>query len=358
VKTFECQCGARVFFDNSRCLACSRELGFALRQKTMLALEAGDAGRFETRLGTFRKCGNYATEGVCNWLVPADSEHELCEACRLNNVVPDLSVPENRTLWAEMEKAKRRLVFTLSALGLPLVPKSEDAERGLAFDIKAETPGDRVLTGHAEGLITLNLKEADAPTRERIRADMHERYRTLLGHFRHETGHYFWERLIRDREDFAAFRALFGDETRDYSESIAAHYARQAGAPRDDAFISDYASAHPWEDWAETFAHYLHLVDTLETAQNFGLVARLAPRPPAPVLDDFDALFDAWTELTIALNALNRSMGLPDAYPFAISPRVREKLAFVHQTVRSAARPANEPGARPRPMVASSSVEQ
>lgn len=321
----------------------------------MLALEAPVENGFETRGGTFRKCGNYATEGVCNWLVPADSEEELCEACRLNNVVPDLSIPENHTRWAEMEKAKRRLVFTLSALGLPLVPKSEDAEHGLAFDIKADTPGDRVLTGHAEGLITLNLAEADAPTRERIRADLNERYRTLLGHFRHETGHYFWERLIRDRDDFAAFRALFGDETRDYAESLAAHYARAEGTPRDDAFISAYASSHPWEDWAETFAHYLHMVDTLETAQCFGLVQGLASRPVAPKLDDFDALFDAWTELTIALNALNRSMGLPDAYPFAISPRVREKLAFVHRTVRGAseparrpAKPANEAASRPQ----------
>lgn len=305
----------------------------------MLALEGSGENGFETRVGQFRKCGNYATEGVCNWLVPAESKDELCEACRLNNVVPDLSVPENRTRWAEMEKAKRRLVFTLSALGLPLVPKTEDDEHGLAFDIKAETPGNRVLTGHAEGLITLNLAEADAPTRERIRADLNERYRTLLGHFRHEIGHYFWERLIRERDDFAAFRALFGDETRDYGESIAAHYARAADTPRDDTFISVYASSHPWEDWAETFAHYLHMVDTLETAQNFGLVARLTDRRNAPKPDDFDALFDAWTELTIALNALNRSMGLPDAYPFAISPRVREKLAFVHRTVRGGAKP-------------------
>lgn len=306
----------------------------------MLALDGPSENGFETRVGRFRKCGNYATEGVCNWLVPADAEEELCEACRLNNVVPDLSIPENHTRWAEMEKAKRRLVFTLSALGLPLVPKSEDTERGLAFDIKADTPGDRVLTGHAEGLITLNLAEADAPTRERIRADMNERYRTLLGHFRHETGHYFWERLIRDRDDFAAFRALFGDETRDYAASLAAHYARAANTPRDDAFISGYASSHPWEDWAETFAHYLHMVDTLETAQEFGLVSRLAGRPTTPKPENFDALFDAWTELTIALNALNRSMGLPDAYPFAVSPRVREKLAFVHRTVHDAVKPA------------------
>jgi hypothetical protein len=341
VKTFECACGARIFFENTQCLACSRELGFALRERTMLALEAPAEKGSATRLGTFRKCSNYVNAGVCNWLVPVDDDHELCEACRLNNVVPNLDVAENRDRWAEMERAKRRLVYTLAALGLPIIPKSDDADRGLAFDIKAETPGNRVLTGHEEGLITLNLSEADTPTRERIRADMKERYRTLLGHFRHEVGHYFWERLIHDRDAQPAFRELFGDETRDYGESLAAHYARQSSAPRDDAFISAYASSHPWEDWAETFAHYLHLVDTLETAQTYGLAAKLAERPSAAKLDDFDALLDAWNELAVALNALNRSMGLPDAYPFAISPRVRDKLAFVHRTIRDAGRPAS-----------------
>jgi hypothetical protein len=300
----------------------------------MLALEPLGETEFRTDSGVRRKCRNYATEGVCNWLVAAATDAELCEACRLNNVIPDLSVPDNRTHWAEMESAKRRLVFTLSTLGLPLVPKSEDAEHGIAFDIKADTPLARVLTGHADGLITLNLSEADAPTRETIRTQLHERYRTLLGHFRHEIGHYYWEHLVRARNRLDAFRALFGDETRDYAESLAAHYTEPTDAPRDDAFISAYAGAHPWEDWAETFAHYLHLFDTLETAQSFGL----SVRPPAGAgTSDFDALLAAWGELSVALNALNRSMGLPDAYPFAISPRVREKLAYVHDAIRSSA---------------------
>jgi hypothetical protein len=241
-------------------------------------------------------------------------------------------MPGNRVRWAEMERAKRQLVFTLSALRLPLVPKTDDLERGLAFDIKADSAGERVVTGHAEGLITLNLAEADAPIRERVRADMNERYRTLLGHFRHESGHYFWERLIRDRERQAPFRDLFGNETRDYGASIAAHYANGT-APRSGDYISAYASSHPWEDWAETFAHYLHMIDTLETAQHFGLSGELAARPSVPKVGDFELLFSEWTELTVAMNALNRSMGLPDAYPFAISPAVRDKLEFVHRAI-------------------------
>lgn len=311
-------------------MSCSRELGFELASRRMLAFEPG-AVSVAGGSGSLQKCNNYAAEGVCNWLVPVSGEGELCEACRLNHVVPDLSVPENRKRWAEMEAAKRRLVYTLATLGLPLVPKSDDPERGLAFDIKADTAGERVLTGHAEGLITLNLAEADAPTRERVRAEMNERYRTLLGHFRHESGHYFWERLIRDRKQEPAFREVFGDETRDYAASLTAHYAKTS-APSDE-YVSAYASSHPWEDWAETFAHYLHLIDTLETAQHFGLSGTLAARPSVPRLGDFELLFEEWTGLTVALNALNRSMGLPDAYPFAISPRVREKLAFVHRTI-------------------------
>jgi len=301
----------------------------------MVSLDASVEGTYTTELGAFRKCQNYATEGVCNWLVPAAVEGELCVACRLNNVVPDLSVPENRALWANVEAAKRRLVYTLSALKLPLLSKNDDPERGLAFDIKANTSQTRILTGHADGLITLNLAEADAPTRERARAAMNERYRTLLGHFRHESGHYFWERLIRDGDRLSDFRALFGDETRDYAESLRTHYASDSNAAPNDAFISPYASAHPWEDWAETFAHYLHMLDTLDTAQDFGFTGRLSPRANLPSVKNFDLMLEEWTELTVALNALNRSMGVPDAYPFAISPMVKQKLAFVHELIRA-----------------------
>jgi hypothetical protein len=334
MRTFQCGCGERVFFENSRCLNCSRELGFALEASAMVSLDAPADGVYSTALGDFRKCENYATEGVCNWVIPVAMQGELCVACRLNNVVPDLSVPENRALWANVETAKRRLIYSLWQVRLPLLSKSDDPERGLAFDIKADTREARVLTGHADGLITLNLAEADTPTRERARIYMNERYRTLLGHFRHESGHYFWERLIRDGNRLGDFRALFGDETRDYAESLRAHYATNAGPAPSDAYISGYASAHPWEDWAETFAHYLHMLDTLDTAQDFGFTGRLSPRASLPSVKNFDLMLEEWTELTVALNALNRSMGVPDAYPFAISPTVKQKLAFVHELIR------------------------
>jgi len=345
VRTFECACGARVFFENTQCLTCSRELGFALRARTMLALEPRSDGTFVTPVGNFRKCANYAQQSVCNWLVPEGAEHELCEACRLNNVIPDLSVPANHALWAEMERAKRRLVYTLAQLGLPLVPKSDDAERGLAFDIKADTAQSRVLTGHDEGLITLNLSEADAPTRERVRADMRERYRTLLGHFRHESGHYFWERLIRDRRKEPSFRELFGDERASYADAQKRHYNEGPAADWPSRFVSAYASMHPWEDWAETWAHYLHMVDTLDTANWSGLT--LQPRAQAdpgmtdrtPIgRSDFQSLLARWQPLTYAMNSLNRSLGLPDAYPFSLSPAAVDKLHFVHRVITAASK--------------------
>jgi hypothetical protein len=320
-----------VFFENSRCLACGRELGFAPDQLELLSFFETDDGVIRSPHGTYRKCKNYVHEGVCNWLVEAGASQELCQACELNHVIPDLSIPENRALWLEVEKAKRRLVYSLNRLRLPLLSKTQDPALGLSFDIKADVGDERVLTGHSDGLITLNLKEANAAEREKMRLSMKERYRTLLGHFRHEIGHYYWDRLVRDAGRVEAFRRLFGDERADYAESLRRHY--EAGPPSDsfDRFISHYASAHPWEDFAETFAHYLHMTDTLETAEQFGFAAPKSER-------DFEQLMAEWYRLTVALNALNRSMGLPDAYPFAISPVVEAKLGFVHELVQAARR--------------------
>jgi hypothetical protein len=356
MRTFDCVCGARIFFDNTRCLTCQRELGFLPDQLLLTALEPAADGTFSTPHGAYRKCGNYAEYGACNWLVPAAESTQLCQACRLNQVIPDLSSPENRQKWANMEDAKRRLVYGLDRLGLPLVTKDEDPKRGLAFDIKADTERERVLTGHDEGLITLNLGEADTLTREQARIAMKERYRTLLGHFRHEVGHYYWERLVEDTARHDEFRAVFGDERRDYAEALKEHYARQQDAAWDPHYISFYAKSHPWEDWAETFAHYLHMVDTLETAHHFGLARRLQPRQSLPGISDLDVLLLEWGDLVIALNALNRSMGMPDPYPFAITDAVRTKLELVHRLIRE--RPtvvAAEPAAQ-APAVASASA--
>ena len=334
MRLFRCDCGSQIFFDNTRCLSCDSELGFLPDVLVLATLAPTASAECTTRSGVYRKCSNYAHEGVCNWMVPADSDEELCEACRLNAVIPDLSQADNRRLWAEVEKAKRRLVYTLKRMGLGIVSKRDDAETGLSFHIKADEGEHRVLTGHNDGLITLNLAEADPAQRERIRMDMKERYRTLLGHFRHEIGHYYWDRLVRDTPRLAQFRELFGDETEDYSQALARHYSEPPPTDFAETLISPYAAAHPWEDFAETFAHYLHMRDTLETAQQFGFVSEPLQRTSLSAVSDFDALMSEWIVLTIALNALNGSMGLPDAYPFAISSKVGEKLAFVDRLIR------------------------
>jgi hypothetical protein len=346
MRTFRCQCGAAVFFDNSRCLTCGRELGFLPEALEIVTLEP-DGEVFATPHGPYAKCANYVNEGVCNWMVRGAAQAgTLCQACERNHVIPDLSQPENRKLWGEVEKAKRRLVYGIHRLGLPLASRRADPDRGLAFDIKADDATTRVLTGHDDGLITLNLAEADAPIREKMRVAMRERYRTLLGHFRHEVGHYYWDRLVRDTEAIEPFRALFGDERADYGEALKQHYAKEApeGEPAPDAaFISHYASSHPWEDFAETFAHYLHIDDTLETARAYGVPGAGPPASSTAGTDDYATTLRQWGELTVALNALNRSMGMTDAYPFGLSPTVSKKLRFVHDLVTGARPTAGSP---------------
>jgi hypothetical protein len=336
MQMFRCECGARVFFDNSTCLSCGRALGFLPDLLALASLESTGDGVYATPGGDYRKCANYIDQGVCNWMVERASASAFCRACVLNHVIPDLTQPENRALWLEVEKAKRRLVYTLDRLHLPLRSKREDPERGLAFDIKANVGETRVLTGHEDGLVTLNLVEADAAERERMRVAMKERYRTLLGHFRHEVGHYYWDVLVRGTPELQRFRAVFGDETRGYAEALRAHYAGSPPADHADSYISAYAASHPWEDFAETFAHYLHLQDTLDTALAVGITNRMPAGADVALLDDFALLIAEWIDVTIAMNALNRSMGQPDAYPFALTDRIAEKLRFVHALVVAA----------------------
>lgn len=302
----------------------------------------------------YRLCENYRQENVCNWTVPVDDPDPLCASCRLTKVIPDLMVAGNKEAWYRLESAKRRLIYSLLTLGLPLEGKG-DAESGVAFEFLADAraPGsDPVLTGHNEGVITLNLAEADDSERERRRTQLHEPYRTLLGHFRHEIGHYYWDRLVAEGPDGDGFRKLFGDERLDYGEALKRHYSQGAPADWQQRFVSTYASSHPWEDWAETWAHYLHMTDSLETAAACGL--SLKPRradEPAmrsagmdPFGESFERMVEAWFPLTYVLNNLNRGLGLPDGYPFVLSLPALEKLRFVHGVIgrarAAAARPA------------------
>jgi hypothetical protein len=350
MKLFECEaCGQPLYFENGYCESCGRRLGFLPDRLDMTALEPREGNLWRPLAEPERRvrfCAN-AEHDVCNWLVPAEDGSPFCAACRHNRVIPDLSQPLNLERWRRLETAKHRLFYTLLKLRLPLQTRQESPE-GLAFDFLSDPPetmpqAPRVLTGHDNGLITINIIEADDPERERRRRQMGEPYRTLLGHFRHEVGHYFWNVLVRDRPGIETFRQVFGDEQADYGATLQRHYAE--GPPKDwqNRFVSSYASAHPWEDFAETWAHYLHIVDTLETAKAFGVrvrpkVSRSDELATSVEFDPHDTanlnrLIGAWLPLTFAVNSLNRSMGQPELYPFVLGPIVIGKLAFIHERI-------------------------
>jgi len=357
--SYRCQCGRPVFFRNSRCLGCNTELGYEPMQGQVRAIiepwpeSDGGTWRFygqQEDAPLWRRCENFNSPAGCNWIVSAEDPEPLCISCRLNNTIPTLDDPENGRHWRLIENAKRRLVAQLLSLGLPVKSKvSEDPQHGVMFDfLRSPEKGPRVLTGHANGLITLNIEEADDSKREKIRNEMHEPYRTLLGHFRHEIGHYYWDRLVLDTPWLDKFRELYGDERQDYAAALKQNYDQGPPADWRDRFISTYASSHPWEDWAETWAHYLHVVDSLDTALGFGLRGEYVESEAEPfALDDLydptdpDAprvlsLINAWVQLTMVLNELAQSMGQPDFYPFVMSRPVLRKMHFIQLVVKEA----------------------
>lgn len=344
MKIFHCDhCEQLVFFENTRCVKCERGLAFLPEVMDIVSLEPAGEGLFRSRgqRAAFRLCQNYSEHEVCNWAVAAD-DNPLCRSCRLTRVIPDLSKPKHKVGWYKLEVAKRRMIYSLIEMELPLTSKCEDETNGLAFEFLADPEpgkGKPVLTGHNQGLITINIAEADDAEREKRRQQMHEPYRTLLGHFRHEIGHHYWNQLIQGRRE-EQFRALFGDERQDYGEALKSHYKNGPASDWQQQFISAYASAHPWEDWAETWAHYLHMADTVEIAATLRLSLRPkqanqpALRADSQTTDTFDRMLGAWFPLTYLLNELNRGLGLPDGYPFVLSTPVIDKLRFVHRTIR------------------------
>jgi hypothetical protein len=352
MKTFHCdRCSQQIFFENTLCFNCGSTLGYQPAQRTVNSFEpAGEDSRLWRSLNRkdegklYKKCLNYVQHDVCNWMLPAGDPHDLCASCQLTVVIPALSSEKNRILWSRLEAAKRRLLFTLAPLNLTPASKEDEPETGLAFHFLEDGVTDEcVMTGHADGVITLNIAEADPAERERTREQMHERYRTLLGHFRHESGHYYFDRLVAGSDWLEGFRALFGDERKDYGESLKRHYSEGPPADWEARYVSSYASSHPWEDWAETWAHYLHMLDTLETAHACGLSLHPA-KQDEPSLDQvslptrtdtFEDTLSDWFALTYVLNSLSRSIGMPDSYPFKLSTPVCNKLAFVHQVVRA-----------------------
>lgn len=349
MKLFSCPaCRQVVFFENVVCERCGHALGYEAGSNRMRALEADDGIWKSVGEGSegrrWKYCANYR-QAACNWLIEGNNPDTLCRACRHNLVIPDLSDAQNVELWRRMETAKHRLFYTILRLKLPLVTRDERPE-GLGFEFLSADPaaGETVMTGHDRGLITIALAEADDAEREKRRTSMGEPYRTLLGHFRHEVGHWYWDRLVRDGGALEACRAVFGDDTLDYGAALQQHYQNGPKPDWQAEYVSSYAGSHPWEDFAETFAHYFHIVDTLNTGYAWGMAVDprvedqglLTTRLDFDVFDDavtIRQIADAWLPLAAALNSFNRSMGHQDLYPFVLTETVIGKLGFVHDLV-------------------------
>ncbi len=356
MRAFRCpNCERLLHFEARVCPACSATIGYdpAIDAFRFLADQATVWRNRGGEVGNVVVCGNNDDFQICNWLVDPNETSGLCVACRHNRTIPDLSQPGVAGRWAKIEEAKRRLFHTLLKLRLPLetVKQASLGRQGLAFDFlydhAVEVNGvPTVITGHDGGVITLNLVEADDAERERIRNAMGEPYRTLLGHFRHEIGHYFWAILVAEKvEELERFRAVFGDETVDYAGSLQGHYAEGGSKIWTDDFVSFYATSHPWEDFAETFAHFLHIVDVLATASDFGMslssIVEWNDVAPADTLDPYDAsaadLAEMMGPLAFCMNAMNRAMGQPDLYPFRLSDPIIRKLDYIASLVRNSA---------------------
>lgn len=359
MKYFECAyCQQQIFFDDFACRYCQHPIGFIAQLKEMRAFDKINAQLWQLIVSRdvhsplastaepttlFKPCRNYAPHDVCNWMLSADSEHDYCESCRLTHVLPNLNAPENLIYWKRLEQAKRRFLYLAQRMNIMPRPKRHADDRyGLRFEFLIPQNGEMVITGHMHGLITLNAIEADVVYRETTRVNMGENYRTLLGHFRHESGHYYLDIMQYLHPELVdEFRHYFGDERQNYAQALERHYNQGAPDNWQQQFISTYASAHPWEDWAETWAHYLHLMETLETAYYAGLAVHgngttlnSMQFNECPIGgQDFEHILENWITLTFNLNALNRSMGLEDAYPFTLSDAVKDKLRFIHRHI-------------------------
>lgn len=342
MRIFKCDnCAHSLFFENHSCERCGHIIGFSVADQQMLTFDPSKSTLVSDEyVQVYRYCANKEF-GVCNWVIPAEEANKFCPACELNRTIPNLSDQKNFEKWQNLEVAKHRLIYQLERFNLPYVSKLRDRKHGVCFDFLSRNSSHNRMTGHASGVITILLDEADSVHLEMMKTQLLEPYRTLIGHFRHEVGHYYWDRLVANNpRRLQEFRDIFGDERMDYGQSLLTYYQTKDESNWKDEFISQYASSHPWEDWAETWAHYLHIMDMAETSFSFGISVD-------PILDEsslrgtidfdpyktveFDKIFGAWFPISFAINSLNRSMGIADAYPFVINASVISKMRFIHQ---------------------------
>jgi len=328
-------CANRLFLDNTVCLQCGSAVGFRPDLRCMaidLARHQDDVGDRATGVA----CAN-AASARCNWLLPAGSGETLCRSCRFTIVRPSSDDPAGAAGYISAESMKRRALAQLGLIGLTLKDRAQDPQAGLGFAFLMSSPTVPVTTGHVDGVITIDVAEADDAHRERVRVQMGERYRTIIGHIRHELGHFFWPRLVAsDSTRLDRFRKLFGDERDDYDAAKDRWYRGERPSMHEQ-LVSTYAHMHPHEDWAESFAHFLLIDDALATAALLGI------EPPSDVgalglagASDVTRRIDDWDRISVALNEVSRATGQRDLYPFVITEPVRDRLVFVHECITSA----------------------
>ncbi|MFT4076892.1 MAG: putative zinc-binding metallopeptidase [Asticcacaulis sp.] len=347
MRDFSCSaCGNTTYFDNRNCLRCGARLGFVTETQSLEALVPAEHDTWALVSDAskhYRFCANTKSD-VCNWLTDVSEGETYCRACRHNRIVPSPALPGTLAHWRAISAAQRHLFYSFLKWDLPSPTRKEHPTGGLVFDFLEDThlPDgsiEKPMTGHDEGVITIRAAEAEDAEREVLRVQMHEPYRTMLGHFRHETGHFIWNQLIRDGGLVDACRTVFGDDRLDYADALQRHYREGPPPAWQTQYISEYASSHPWEDFAETFAHCLHIVDTLEMARSHEIRLSVCGEPAREIAinpyteSSFETLADLWVPLSITLNSLHHSMGERALYPFILTPAVRRKLEFVHQVL-------------------------
>lgn len=348
MRYFACsECQQQIFFAKTHCDTCGCRIGYSAKYQDLICFDEVEIEQWQPKKNNnltnqyFKPCYNYTHHQICNWVLAYDDNEIYCESCQLTYIIPPLDQHENIEYWRHLEKAKQRFLYLTQRLNIMPHPKKNDKDAlGLRFNFLVPMNGQTVMTGHGKGIITLNAQEANVIYRETTRVNMGENYRTLLGHFRHESGHYYFYLIEKLRPDLLSeFRYYFGDERQDYAEALQKHYEYGPQKNWQTNYISSYATAHPWEDWAETWAHYLHMMETLETAFYAGLAVNAQQGSLANLTMDecpigaqnFEKILNSWVTLTFNLNALNRSMGLEDAYPFKLSEIIKGKLRFIHR---------------------------
>lgn len=335
MRSFLCQCDNQLFFHSTACLNCGRKTGLCTCCRELVSVGQPGGGDLTGQVHqcSNASCGNQVSfcinankHATCNRLIPtnaAKSSAGLCDYCELTTVIPDLSVPGNLDKWQRLEAAKHRVLYALDQIGFPFRADSGTQRSAVSFEFK-EDGAEPVATGHNDGRIVINIKEADSVKREIARVQFGEPQRTLVGHFRHELGHYIWDRLVKPNgPQLEKFRNIFGDERiQDYGQALEDYYQSEPASNWQTNFISAYATMHPWEDFAETFATYIDMRSVLDTASHFGM--------STSDNSNFDDMVRDYSSVGVMANELNRDMGLLDLVPEVFVPPVIEKLRFIH----------------------------